>query len=568
LIDGTRIQFYREKTAVYVADGETGKYVYYAKISQARRKKADGTYKRAPLLSNTRYYIKVWARNIEDSAHIGPVTVRTDFSQSDYDDGYIRDEITSMFESKADGLTKKLYFTVNEPDKTANRVLLKGTRIANLMRATGNSGVTVDISAEKPEASKDIIIIPWEISDTLIKSGGHLTIKLTGAELTLTRESFNADFLKQQAAATGVTETMLELTVERKKTGSAQPPQGFSYGSPVYDIGIGVVGSKRTYAEINKMIYDILKEPSATGPFKYGLFDRELTKLLEKGTTLTYQSQLELDEMINGIIDLIEEELSMYIKDMLDGGRGLSASIVNRKTLSGSDGGMKLKILHDGYQGLTEPYVLPAGQTAWTETTGIKAWVFPYLLFTVKASGQYTVLRLPAVNIPAEDGITDPNFQRLAQRYDLKKVFGSKTLYPGDYVTGDNAVNLFEVFTETTDEVKGMSTRSKISYFKLDDIIPAVVVQQNINRQQAASLMVEIYACRTGVSSDRMRPVIRPYIRNADTLSDASYHRLVIAVDLGIASLEPDYTWAGESKATVAEVLEEIITVLKLLGEW
>ncbi|WP_252891364.1 hypothetical protein [Thermoclostridium stercorarium] len=365
LKDGTRIEFYREKTAAYVEDKESDKYMYYAKIYQARQKKSDGTYVRKPLLSNTWYYIKVWARNVEDSNHVGPVKVRTDFSQKDYDDEHKQDEIKDIFESKADELTKKLYFTVDEGNKTYNRVLLKGAMISNLLKASGYSGVTVDISKEKTDVNKDIIIVPMEIIETLQRTNSRLTVKLFGGELALTADSINPDILNKNTGVTGVKETMLEITVERKSAGSVSPDPTYSYVSKVFDIGFNSLNMRRTYLEINSIIYDILKNPNASGPFKYGILDRELNRLLENKSTLTYKSYSDLEKVVELAIENVEAELSSYIKDILDGGRGFSASIIKRNELSELTGGVKLKILHSGSDNLVEPYVLPHGQKAW-----------------------------------------------------------------------------------------------------------------------------------------------------------------------------------------------------------
>lgn len=568
LADGKRIEFYREKTAAYVADGLDNKYVYYAKISKVRQRKSDGTDDRLPLLTNTRYYIKAWAKNIEDSAHIGPVTVRTDFSQDDYDRDHMEDEITDMFETKADSLTQKLYFTVNEPDKYANRILLKGAMVSNRMKMAGHRGVIVNITKEKPETTKDIILIPMEILTTLQQEGSRLTIQLNGGELTLTEESYNLDNLKQIAGTTGAKEVMLELTIDRKKDTPSEPSWELTLASTVFDIGIGGIGLKRTYAQMNEIIYDILKEPDATGPFQYGIINRELVKLLEDEKTLTYLSQADLENLIIGIIDRIEEELSLYIKDILDGGRGFSASVINRKDVPGLTGGLKLKMLYTGYEALAEPWVIPAGQSSWQEPQGVKAWVFPYLLITCKVPGQYAVFLMPEVTVPEEDGYINPEFQRLGQKYNLQKVFGTRSLYPGDLVSSENAVNLFEVITDTGDEVIGLSTQAKIRWYHLQDILPASVLQPNINREQAASLVVEVYAHKTGISSDRMRPTTFTAIKNADSMSDGVYHRMVIALDLGITSLEQDNSYHGQEPVTVGELINEVITVLELLGEW
>lgn len=567
LKDGSRIRFYREKTAAYVENEENDKYMYYAKIYQVRQRKSDRTYERKPLLSNTRYYVKIWARNVDDSNHIGPVTIRTDFSQKDYDDDYKRDEIKDLFETKADKLTKKLYFTVDEVNKTSNRILLKGGMVSNLMKAAGYQGITVDISDEKPDVQKDIIIIPMEILETLQRNNSRLTIKLAGGELILTGDTINTENLKKNAGVTGVKETMLEITVQRKEKGSVNPTLGYFYDSKVYDISFTSLAMRRTYVQINEIIYDILKEPDTSGPFKYGILDRELNKLLERESTLTYQSYADLESLIELIIDKVEEELSLYIKDIIDGGRGFSASLINRAELTELPGGVKLKILHNSSGTLSKPYVLPRGKSTWVEPSGVKGWMFPYILITAKAPGEYTVLSIPRIVIPETSGFTDPKLERLSQKYDLRKIFG-RTLYPGDFVLGDNAVNLFEIITETETEVNGLSTAAKIRYYGIEDIIPVSSINREINRGQADSLVVEVYAFKTGVTSEMMKPSTYMYIKDSEKMPDAIYNRIIIALDLGIASLEADYSYNAEEKATVEELLNSIITVLELLGEW
>lgn len=568
LADGTKVDFYREKITSYVTQGLNDKYVYYAKISSVRVQKSDGTYERRSLLANTRYYVKAWARNIADSNHIGPVSMRTDFSQEDYDRDRVQDEITDLFQSRADGLTRKLYFTVNEPDKTANRILLKGSMISSMLKVSGYSGVTVDFSAEKPGA-QDIILIPLEVLTALQSLNSRLTLIMAEGELTLTGETISVDALNKAAAAYGVKEAMLELTIDRKPAGSVEPPQGLMAGSKVFNISMRAVGMKRTYPEMNEIIYDILKEPTATGPFKYGILNRELVKLLGEKTTLTYKSQAELDGLISVLMERIEEELSLYIRDILDGGRGFSASRVSSKDLKELEGAMKLKMLHDGSQSLARPMVLPNGANTWQDPPGVKAWLFPYVLINCKTPGQYAVFSAAPVTITVPDvnGTVNPDIRRLSLKYDLQKVFG-KTLYPGDYVSKDSAVALFEVVTETGNETLGMSVPAKIKHYQLEKLLPVTGLKTNVNRQQAASLVVEIYAHKTGVKADVLRPTTNRYIRNTAAIPDPVYHRLVIALDLGLTGLEPDNSYKGESFATIEEILKEVIMVLDLLGEW
>lgn len=436
------------------------------------------------------------------------------------------------------------------------------------MQVSGYSGITVDISKENPEAAVDKILIPYDILKTIQAYNSRLTIKLAGCDITVTRDSFDLDALKRLSGAVGVKETMLEITVERKASGSVSVPFGYSYASKVYDIKIVSMGMKRTYAEINEIIYDILKEPEVTGPFKYGILDRELAKFLEKETNLNYISHVELDNMITKIIDIVEEELSMYINDIIDGGRGFSASRISYKDVPESPGGIKLKIVHSGSGGMAEPYMLTNDRPAWREPEGIKAWIFPYIVITAYRPGQYAVFNLPAVNIQTPDGTVDPDFKLLSQKYDLSKAFGTTALYPGDYVSAENAVLLFETVTETGSEVKGLSIPAKINYYKLNEIFPAAAVRQNINRGQATCLVVEIYCYKTGVPSAMLRPSKRLYINNADSMPDYLYNRLIIALDLGIETLEPNNMYTADRMATTGELIEKVISVLELLGEW
>jgi len=568
LKDGTRIQFYKEKTIAYVNDTESDKYMYYVKISQALQRRSDGTKVRKPLLSNTRYYVRIWAiKDGYSSKHIGPVTIRTDFSQKDYDDDHKQDEIRDIFESKADKLTKKLYFTVDEQNKSHNRVLLKGAMISNLMRVSGSSGVTVDISKEKPDVSKDIVIIPMEIIETLQTTNSRLTVKFTGGELVLTADTINPDVLNRNAGVTGVKETMLEITVQRKAKGSALPELGFTYASQVYDIGFDSLSMRMTYTEINNIIYDILKKPEVSGPFKYGILDRELKKLLENESILSYQSYSDLEKIIELAVERVEEELSSYIKDILDGGRGFSATILKRTGLTELTGGVKLKIIFSGSDNLVEPYVLPRGSYNWTEPTGIKGWLFPYMVLTAKIPGEYAVFSKPTISLPETGGFTDPALERFSKKYDLIGIFGN-VLYPGDLITGENAVKLYEAVTGTSDKVKGLSTAAKVNYYGIGDIIPPASVKREINKGQADSLAVEIYAFKTGVHSKAMSPSSYVYIKNADQIPDPVYRRVVIALDLGITGLEPDRSYNADKKVTVEELIKSVITVLEILGEW
>ena len=65
-----------------------------------------------------------------------------------------------------------------------------------------------------------------------------------------------------------------------------------------------------------------------------------------------------------------------------------------------------------------------------------------------------------------------------------------------------------------------------------------------------------------------LRPSKRLYISNSDSMPDYLYNRLVVALDLGIETLEPGNVYTAEKTATAGELIEKVISVLDLLGEW
>lgn len=96
----------------------------------------NGVLEHQPLKSNTLYYVKLWAYNLEESLHIGPVTARTDFSQDDYDKEKTKDNVIDLFNNTADKLTQKLYWRIDIKNDSTVRVLLKDDRIAGLLKAS------------------------------------------------------------------------------------------------------------------------------------------------------------------------------------------------------------------------------------------------------------------------------------------------------------------------------------------------------------------------------------------------------------------------------------------------
>ena len=177
-------------------------YIYYAKITNLR--------------SNMNYYVKVWAFNMDESIHVGPVTARTDFSQQDYDEGKKEDDITDLFENSADSFLKKLYWLVDIKNDTNVRAIIKDDKVSALLRMAKGSTVTVDLSSEKSDGTYFEILIPYKSLEAVETYDSRLNIKVPGAEITLNRGSIDLEKLKSEVGSNNKYEAMLLVKISKR----------------------------------------------------------------------------------------------------------------------------------------------------------------------------------------------------------------------------------------------------------------------------------------------------------------------------------------------------------------
>lgn len=555
---GNRIEFYREKTRIYVDEGSP-KYIYYAKIRGKPVKDENGVLKHQPLKSNTRYYIKLWAYNLEESLHIGPVTARTDFSQDDYDKDKKEDNVVDLFNESADKLTKKLYWRIDKKNDSTVRVLLKDDRIEGLLKASRESTVTVNISAEQADTSYYEVLIPYKTLEAIETYGSRLNIKLLGAEFTLNKGSIDFADLKVKALSGGAKEAMLLLRINRRQSPKTSLPSGFTMISKAFELQTVAIGSRLTYEEISNMIYDILKNPDASGPFKYGILDRELTLILNNLASHSYKSHIDLKDMINSVIDKVEIELSRYLKDIIDGGSGMAANYVVSKGITELPGRIGINLEYTYRSGYIAPFVNYG--SGFKEPAGGKGYVMQYVLFRAEKPGEYLIINKGA--IIAEPGTSgSDSFSFISSRYDLTKVFGQGTIYPSNPISGEQAVMLYAVVTRREGEITGMTPAQKASTLGLDDIIARGRLTGYMDNQSSVSMAVKLYCTKANINPDFMRPSKTIIIENGAEISSRLYPYVVLGVDLNFTALNNNKFNAGE-RTTIGVMLDMVSKVLE-----
>lgn len=553
-----RIMFYREKTRLYVDEGSS-KYIYYAKIRGKPNKDNNGILIKQPLKTNTLYYIKLWARNMEDSLHVGPVTARTDFSQADYDDQKNKDNTIDLFNDTADKLTQKLYWRIDIKTGTAVRVILKDDRVAGLLKVAREGTVTIDLSGEQADTSYYEILVPYKTLEAIDTYNSRLNIKLLGAEITLNKGSIDLAKLKQQALTSGTKEAMLLLKVNRRNAPVASLPSGFAAASKSYGLQAISIGSRLSYAEIDQLIFNILKKPDATGPFKYGILDRELTNVLNNLSSYSYKSHVDLKDLVNSVINKVEVELSRYLKDIIDGGSGLPADYVVTKGINEFPDKIGVRIEYSFQNGFITPYVnYGAG---WKDPTGGKGYVMQYVLFRAEKPGEYIIAVKGQTG--TQPGTPDNSaLSFLSSRYDLSKAFGKGTIYPADPIKGEQAMMLYAVVTKRDAELTGMTPNQKVSKLGLGDIIRASELTGYMNNQVSVSMAVKLYCTKVNIDPKLMKPSRTITITNSSEINSRLYPYVVLGVDLNLVTLY-NKKFDANGRTTIGSMLDMISKVLE-----
>ena len=550
LPDGGRIKFYREKTNLYVQEGAP-EYIYYAKITSLR--------------SNTNYYVKLWAFNLEESLHVGPVTARTDFSQSDYDEGKKEDDIIDLFENSADGLLKKLYWLVDIKKDSNVRAIIKDDKVSALLKMARGSTITVDLSSEKSDGTYFEVLVPFKTLEAIEAYDSRLNLKLPGTEITLNRGSIELEKLKSEVGSNNSEEVMLLVRIDRKTRSDSKFPSGFEKASGIYELNVQGIGSRLTYSQISSIIYDILDNPDASGPFEYGILDRELSDILRELDRYSFRNHTDLKDMINRVIKDVEIELSGYLKDVIDGGRGYRPNYVVSRDIKEFPGRIGVKLEYTHQNGYIVPYTNYG--SGWNEAKGAKAYVIQYVLFRAEKPGEYAVLVSAGPAIIQPDPSVGGSISKISRIYDLSKVFGAGTIYPDNPIKGDQAIMLFAVLTRQENEVIGQTPAKKASVLGISNIITPKQLNGYMDNQTSVSIAVELYCTKAGIKTSFMNPTRIINIANISEIRPQLYKHVMLGIDLELAELSQNLTFDAEGRTSIGMMLDMVSKVLEKFGE-
>ncbi|MCX7746352.1 MAG: S-layer homology domain-containing protein [Clostridia bacterium] len=570
-IDGKRNPYYIEETA---ETASTNHKYFYARIksSLVPVPGGNGTVERQLLRPNTKYFIKVRAVKIDPldttlvsfSKYIGPVSLRTEFSQDDYDVTDRDVKKKAVFKDKINKFEEKLYWRMAVGNGINNKVLLKEEKVLNAIQNNGRYPLTLDISELGRNVNTDVIYIPYNVVSMLNNENKSLTVKINAAEYTLRPRTLDIENMEEIAYLKGnptVKDVLLKVTVIRNDNVSGSLPAKTKLSSKNNDFKILAVGSVKTNEELKKQFYDKVYNEET------GIVQEKLNILLNnnKGTG----SSSEIEQYVTELVGEMESDLSYYINDTVEGKGTAPGIIVNTKQVQTFSEPLVTRLLHYDETGLKMPYVIYDGESAWRKISQNIFYTGNSVTFVTEKTGKYLVLAMiPATGDVQADHWSKDYISTLISKYDLSDVFSSnKSFYPDSNVTVKEAILLYEKIMEKTNENIGLDIKQKAKKLGLDNVVDMVSVVNDISRQQAATVTIRVYCLKMGVNIDSLQPKRSLYIKDEIDIDGKFYKYCIEALDLGVFTLDERKAFLPQAPITRAEMVAAFVKLLKLTGD-
>ena len=499
---------YAEKTSRTLG---TSNFAYHAKIKTAAVKLPDGTTEHWPLKSNMKYYIKVRAVKINPantvevtwSKYIGPKDTRTEFDQGDYDKEDQNKKKVAAFLDKVAKLEEALYWKMQVSNHEMDKILLKGDRLVNAIENSSSGQFTLDISSLGSSVNTDVVYVPANVIKTLNSKDKSLVIKTSGAEFMLRPRTLDMDNASEITAVgnkTGVKDMLFKVSISQGEYPSVNLPGGTKRLSKVAGLEVQVMGTSKSYKQLKDDIHDKVYNDAI------GLVKQRVDILT--GYYGSIEVSQRLDKLIDGLVLDIESELSDYINDTVEGTASRSGITIVRNSLKTFGTPMVSKLKYSDAKGMKVPYVNYDSKGSWQKITNDVTDSYGYLSFNVTGTGKYTVLTAAAVavDVPA-DYWAKNEIDRLMAKYDLSDVFGgTENFYPEDRVSVREIVLLYEKVVDKAEKNSGMDIKQKVKELGLEDIVSTAGIMKNLQRQEAAAVIMRLYSLKLNVDLSTLKP--------------------------------------------------------------
>lgn len=546
-------------------------YEYYARIKSIPVKLEDGTYENQPLKSNTKYYIKVRAKKIDPvdttvisySKFIGPIFIRTDFNQEDYDKEDNSTKIEASFWDRINRLEEELFWRLNIKDPYENRLLLKGDRVVNAIENSEAYSFTLDISYYAKSADIDIVYIPVEIIKTLELTNKSLLIRTNEAEYSIRPNTFDLDIrseITELEEHNNINGIYLTLSIERNKKTKVSIPGEMKVISNVNRLDIEALGTSLSYMQLKNQIHDRVYNKDT------GLVQKKLNEILDSKFTGDSKA---LEKLLNDSIEYIEKELSEFIYYKMEGGKGITPITVKSISIKNFDNPMLVSLKYNDQMGLKLPYVRYEGSNKWQALTRNAEVSGNKLAFNVIMVGEFAVFVQKELASDLWDNYEHASDIRLLlTKFDLSKVFGDMSVFlPSDNVKVKEIILLYETVTGLDQSGSDLTINLKAQKYGLESLIGFGGVVRDVSRQETAKVIMMVYSNKTGVNTINLIPTSSKSARDMSKVDNAYYKDVLISVDLGLLELNDEGKFNPDGTISRGELASTFVKLLKLTGD-
>ncbi len=566
--DGNAQPYYEEETIRTINSDEI---YYHAKIKSVNVVLPGGVVTKQSLKSNTKYYIKVRAVKVDAvnddfiaySKYEGPVDIRTEFNQGDYDNTDRGEQVKAIFLDKMQELEKGYYWIVDTADSQSVCILLKGERVSDAMRNSASDTFTIDMTSLSENIETDEIYVPAGVIRTMNSTNRSLVIKTPGTELLLRPTTLDASSdgqFKDVISRQEVKDVYVKLTISRTDVSTPALPANLRKVSEVSKLDARAMGLSRTDKEVALLIHDKLYDKDT------GLVS-EMLNLLEKVYVGSGTGSKDLiDQYTQSLIDKIRRDLSVYISQTVS-----SSGIANAVTdITAFDTPVSVNILFKGGSGVKAPYTLYAGSVSWQKVTVSTVLGSSSLRFNLTKTGRFVVMSVQSSPGAMPEGHwARTEIGELSSKYDLSGVFpGMQTNFmPDNKAMCSEVVMLYEVVTGRTTENAGLNIRQKNTKLGLDSILNPNLLQKNIKREETAAVLLKLFSAKKGVNASAIRPGGRIVMKDENSIDEAFYQPVVVIVDMKVMELDGNGKFNPVTAMTRAEVVAAFAKLLKQTGD-
>ena len=562
------LPYYTEETARTI---NSQSLYYYARIKSAYIELPGGIKTRQPLRANTKYHIKIRAVKVDPtesdlisySKYIGPVNTRTEFNQDDYDDKDREEQQKAVFLDKMNSLEKGYYWRVAIDRRQATAILLKGERVSDAIRNSAGDTFTVDMTGLSVNINTDEIYIPVSVIKTMNALNRSLMIRTVGAELMLRPTTLDASVneqIKGLLSKKEVEDLYIKLIILRSASSSKAIPSNQLRVSDINELDIHAMGLSTTDVKLEELFHSKLYDEES------GLVSEKLNMLQNTYVGAGTSSHELINKYTQNLVNMIEEELSVYIDSTLKTARLVNA--VSEINTFGTPCSVNLSFSQSN--GVKIPYTLYDGSTGWQKVTANTTQLASSVRFNLQKTGKYVILAAQSsIGDVPEGHWAESYITSLASIYDLGSVFPGiqNSFMPDNKATCREVVLLYELVVGKSAELSGLNIKQKSEKLGLDSLIHPNTLVRNVQRQETAAILIKLLSVKKGVSTAALKPGGRMMIADESSIAQEFFQPVLIIIDIDVMGLDSNSRFNPSNQMTRAEVVAAYVRLLKLTGD-